>query len=329
LRDGLNQLQADGYTIGLDKLQRFRCFGVGSTRIGRIYRLSPQALSDLRYVLEIERRFHLVRDHDALCLQLASRGYPHVPLRRAHDGARKRVAGMFAITDRELHRANDWSGDGFHPRRIPHLARQLARHYIPKNKIGGNPAYGPARDLLQHVFQMLLRVAYNGQEFQERDVLRLLQMLRAPESEAIDLAPRAAYMLNLVAPMIRIGHDNFFQTILRSDPSDAQIEAALRTMRLFPKLLSRISAAGITVSLPSLREYPLVETEQDGLRHPLNSALLSAMYAAAFDLSANEEARQRFERYNAGDTQTIDHTLDQMGATITMIPKVLGLDNAK
>ena len=105
MSQALDQLRAAGFTIGPGKLHRLRVFGIRSTRCGREYRISEAALTDLRYILSIERFMQLVRDHNGLCLELAYRNYHTIPWDRVHRGARDRVAAVLATLDRELHRA--------------------------------------------------------------------------------------------------------------------------------------------------------------------------------------------------------------------------------
>jgi hypothetical protein len=328
LSAGLEQLRAEGFYVSPDKLHRFRCFGVSSTRDGRLYRISPQALADLRYILQIERTFQLSRDHDGLCLELATRSYPTVPWRRVHEGARKGVASLFAIIDRELHRANDWSGIGFHPRRIPHLARQLANHFIPKSKIAVDPAYGIAWDLVELCLQMLLRVAYNDEPFNGRDVRRLLMMLRMSEKEAMDLSAKAMPLLAVASPMIRMNHKNLFQATLKSEPDVLEVQAAVRTVRTFPKFFDQMKAAGVQVTIPPVEDYPTIE-ENDSANVRVSSALRSVAYATAFDINRYEDARRNVKLYQTGEANSpVDNAINQLGATFTMLPKVIGLPDA-
>ena len=60
---------------------------------------------------------------------------------------------------------------------------------MPKRKIKADPAYQLARDLTEHSTRMLLPVVYNEGAFAERDVIRLLTMMRVDESAALEFAP--------------------------------------------------------------------------------------------------------------------------------------------
>ena len=235
---------------------------------------------------------------------------------------------MFAKIDRELHRANDWAGAGFPPRRIPQLARQLARHYIPEHKIAENPAFGPARELFEHVLQMLLKAAYNGERVQERDVLRGLLMLRAQEAAAMQVLTPLTAMLNSIAPMLRAKGDSLYEASLRKDVSEAEMVAAVRTMQIQSQLLDVVKAAGITAAVPSLTTYPDIEPQHE-FEHTVFTALLSVLYASALDVNASESGREHIERYAAGDTEATNQLVRKMGATVSMIPKVLGLNDAE
>ncbi|MFZ0366013.1 MAG: hypothetical protein WAL67_17575 [Candidatus Cybelea sp.] len=327
MSEALDQLRAEGFAIGPGKLHRFSCFGIRSTRDGRAYRISPQSLADLRYILHIERALQLGRDHDGLCLELAYRSYHTIPWNRVHRGAHDRVAGMFAKIDRELHRSNNWNGLGFHPRRIPHLARQLARHYIPKRKVASDPAYGLARNLLEQGLEMLLAVAYNETSFSERNMRRLLITAGALEPAALQLSSQLTPLLDLTCPTIRVGRTSVFQAILQTEPDGDEIQAAVQTMRLLPRLSDRMKAAGMPLSVPAAPDYPLLEP--NGTPPARVGASLHALaYAGALFLNSDRERYLNLQTYLAGERPEYDSAIDAMGAAIAKIPKVIGIRNA-
>lgn len=322
LKDALALLTLEGFRISPDRLQRFRCFGIRSKRVGRGYHLESQTRDDLRYVLRVERAFQLARDHDSLSLELAHRSYHTVPWERVHRGARKSVAAAMAKMDRELHRANNWSGVGFHPRRIPHLARQLARHYMPDHKIKQDPSNKLARDLLVVVAEMFLRTTYHDEPFAERDVLRLLYMLGASDPAAITLAAKLTPMLNTVCPLFRLTVLNPFQAVLQTDPTTEEIQAAVHTMRQLPLMVQSMSAAGLPVPVPSIVDYPDFEADASTFKR-VDSALHSLSYAAACFFNSNDGTRTTLQRYFAGELPAVDIAIKEAATMVHFIPQAI------
>jgi hypothetical protein len=325
LSEALEQLRADGFRIGADKLQRLSVFGIHSTRRGRRHYLDARSFADLRYVLEIERRGLFARDHDGLCLELGYRAYRTVPWDRVHRGARDRASTVFARIDRELHRANNWPGSGFPPRRIPHLAHQLARHFVPDRKIAADPAYKLARDITEHCACMLLRVAYNNESFTERDLIRLLLMLRAEEKPATEFAPKAMIFLHAIEPWIREKRSQF-SIAVGGHATESDIQAAIDVLRFFSRLFSRLADGGVQVPFHAVPDYPKLETEP---MSAVDIGLRSLSYAAAFDVSRSESGPENIARYANGDTEAIDKAIDDFITLFALIPKVIGVDNAK
>ncbi len=269
----------------------------------------------------------LARDHDGLCLELAYRNYHTIPWDRVHRGARDRISAALAKVDRELHRANSWSGIGFHPRRIPHLARQLANEFVPKRKIKADPAYQLARDLTEHAARMLLPVAYNEGAFFERDVIRLLTMMRVDESAAIEFAPKAMLLLDQITPWLRQGRHSHFQIVTSGDAPEPEVRAAVQTMQMQALLIGRLEAAGVRVPIRPVPSYPIVEDASEF--EATDAALRSLAYAGAFDVSHDERGIANMAAYLAGDTQGIDTAIDSFATTYKLVPKVIGVDHAQ
>jgi hypothetical protein len=328
LSEALAQLGREGFRVSPDRLQRFRCFGIRSKRVGRRYHVEEQTLDDLRYVLRIERAFQLARDHDSLSLELAYRSYHTVPWERVHRGSRKSVASMLAKADRELHRANDWGAVGFHKRRIPHLAKQLARHYIPDHKIKHDPSNGLARQLLTLVADMLLRVMYHDELLAERDVLRLLYMLGAPDPGAIELARKATAMLNTACPLLRLGISNPFQAVLQTDPEIVEIQAAVHTMRQLPIMVGSMSAAGIPVPVPTLVDYPNFDPDESIFKR-IDSAIHNLNYAAACFFNRDQNIRRNLALYFAGDLPVMDTAIKETANFLAIVPKAIKVQHGK
>jgi hypothetical protein len=322
LKEARAQLELEGFRVGPDRLQRFRCFGIRSKRVGRDYHLEPQMLDDLRYVLSIERAFQLDRDHDCLSLELAYRAYHTIPWERVHRGARKNVADAMAKVDRILHRANNWTDVGFDKDRIPHLARQLARHYIPNYKIKQDPSNGLARNLIRIVAGMFLRATYHDEPFAERDVLRLLYMLGASDPGAMNIASRYTPMLNTVYPLFRLTIRNPFQAVLQTEPPAEGVQAAVQTMRRFPQMVQSMSAAGIPATVPLIVDYPNFEAAGSTFKR-VDSALHSLSYAAACFFNSNMGTRATLERYFAGDLPAVDTAIKEVGTIVQFIPQAI------
>ncbi|MGA8575268.1 MAG: hypothetical protein WB609_06185 [Candidatus Cybelea sp.] len=327
MSEAFDQLRAEGFRIGPDKLHRLRVFGIHSTRCGREYRISDAALTDLRYLLSIERNMQLARDHDGLCLELAYRNYHTIPWDRVHQGARDRVEAALAKIDRELHRANDWAGLGFHPRRIQHLARQLANHFVPKRTIKADPAYQLARDLTEQVACMILPVTYNDSTFAERDVIRLITMMRVAESAAIEFAPKAMVLLEQVTPWLRQGRHSHFQIVTSGDAPEAEVRAAVQTMRIQALLIARLETAGVQTPFRPVPSYPIVEDASEF--GAMDAALRSLSYAGAFEVSHDPRGIANMAAYLAGDTQGIDTAIDSLATSYKLVPTVIGVDHAK
>ena len=166
----LRDLRAEGHEVTPDKLQRLRAFGIATAQLRNRWYFTPEALRDLRYVLEVEQAFGLARNHDGLALELAYLGYHTVPWDRVHASAQKRVATFQAYLDRTMHRANNWYAPGFHERRIPNLARQLARHAIPESAVEQAQRMAVLRSALERLLRALLEAAYLDKPFRERDI---------------------------------------------------------------------------------------------------------------------------------------------------------------
>jgi glycosyltransferase involved in cell wall biosynthesis len=326
LSDAVDQLRAEGFRIGPDKLHRLRVFGIRSTRDGRNYRITAAALADLRYVLSIERAMQFARDWDGLSLELAYREYHTIPWGRAHRGACDRIEAAFARIDRELHRANDWSALGFHKRRVPHLANQLANHFVPKQKINVNPNYQNVHDIIDHLARMLLPVIYNDEPFLERDVIRLIVMSRVPEEDAIKLAPLAMKLLEQITPFLRQGRTNKLKIVTSGDATECEVRDAVRMMRTYAMLGAALKVAGVSTPIRPVPSYPHLEDLLEFTT--VDAALRSVMYAAAFDTSHHQQALENVARFQAGEAPEINTAIESLAATWKLVPKVLGVDHA-
>ena len=182
--------------------------------------------------------------------------------------------------------------------RIPHLARQLARHYMPKHKIEQDPSNRLVRELIRVVAEMFLRATYHDEPFAERDVLRLLYMLGASDPGAMNVASHFTPMLNTVYPIFRLTIRNPFQAVLQTEPPAEEVRAAVYMMRRFPRMVQSMSDAGIPAQVPLIVDYPSFEAESSTFKR-VDSALHSLSYAAACFFNSNEGTRATMERYFA------------------------------
>lgn len=263
MRQALSALRAEGYAISEDTLQRFGEFGVTSICDGSRYYLTRNAVDDLRYLRQIERKYKLERDHDGLALELAYRGYHTVPWDRVHASARKRTEIVLNTINRGLYRANDWPANGFPLRRIPHLAAQLTSWFIPKIKGPQSPRQLAEKEIARRVISMILRVAYSEQTFTATDLRKLLMDTGLPERLALDISSDDNMKaLNTLCPFLRMAFDNAFRLGLATHIPEAEVQATVQMMRAAKDtVLALVRKTGFPLKddLFAVRDYPTIE----------------------------------------------------------------------
>lgn len=311
----LQRLRAEGYAIRSDRRQRLCEFGITTVRRGRTYFLENATADNLRFILEVERRFQLYRDRDGLAFELACLGYPVVPLERVHRAVAKRVRRVLSHVNRELRHFDNWSGVTFPARRIEHVAKKLAKHYASDAWIADNPKRVVLRDVLQLLFDMLIRASYLNEPFTERAVMKVLFLLGATETtDATSLAQNAVQMLELARPMLLIGEKNLFFVSVQDHPSTEEVRSTLAMMQGIAPLLEGISAkfnGPIALTLPT---YPaLPDIAELGARQTF--ALQAFTYACAHAMRMDPEAVERVQRWLRGEEPEIETAVDQLAGT--------------
>jgi hypothetical protein len=319
----LKELRSAGYTASADKVQRLRSFGIRSTRIGRDYYYEPATIGDLRYVLDVESAYGLARDHDGLALELAYRGFPHIPWKRVHRAARKRPGRIMKRIDRELHRVAKVRGKGFSEDAIAKLAIRMARHWIPDRKLDEDLSSGLARELLEATAKMLLRGAYHGRPFQEIEIRKIVMSLGVPETMARPWAAEVAGLLNQrVLPMIRVNNTNSFHKMANRNASVLEVKAAIEMMRSLQFMIKRLQAEMHLRPNFDIEEYPHIHRRKDPLAF-IDFAIHCVYYTVALDFIRDKQVRENLARYRAGEAPEIEQTLTNMRTTIELIPKAI------
>ncbi len=309
--DAIAELSVEGFELSPDRWQRLKTpYGIAMTGKACI---SERGMCDLRFVLRVEKAFSLERDHDGLAFELACLGYHTVPLPRVHVSGCKRVALMQSAFDRELHRRNDWSGPGFHPRRIPHLAKQLAHSVIPRSVIKRSPRMGALHTALAHLFCILLDAAYNNTSITERSILGVALDAGLHEGDVMPLLPVAANLLNMARPYFLIDGQNRFPKNMLTEPSAEVIQSTLSIMRQFGPLITRITAAlGVTLTV-DVGLYPEANLRFESADSALTMHYLNTwVYALAYDTLTTPVALARLRGFVADDTDELDSALSSI-----------------
>jgi hypothetical protein len=312
-------LKGNGVQISPDKLQRWRCFGIESVRVGRANYLDPPVYRNLQYILEIERRFGFSRDHDGLALELAYRRYPTVPWDRVHDGACKELRIMFNKFSRELYRIDNSSG--FVAPRANHLARMIARRYIPDRKIKEGPSRKVARDILVRVAELWLRVTYNNESIKDYQIRPILYIMGGHDPLVIPLAASIAVLLNIVVPILRVNHRNSLHEVLESDFDIARIQATVSAMRSIFALNQQLWIAGVAAFESHTVDYPSIEDVELGSDRT-DISLRSMIYAGAAYLEADPAAKPAMDLFKAGTPPDLSVPIAQLAGLKNAITTV-------
>jgi len=322
LAEVLRDLRASGYAISADKLQRLRPFGLRTKRVGRHYYVSAATVRDLRYVLDVEAAFGLARNHDALALELAYRGYLRIPWKRVHTAAQKEVRYQLNRIDRAFHRLSKSKKAAFSETRVIALSKQLARHLIPDRKLDEDISNGLNRELLEKVFEMLLLASYFDRPFAARDIRKLLQATGLPEPAALTLAQQIASLLNSERSLFRIDKNSAFRKAVSRAAKASKIRATVDMMRKLRALLDEVGGLNRNPVLAGVTDYPNFEHSEEG-RPKVEVALHAVYYACVFALLNHPEAQATIKRYLAGEALDMSTPLAQLGAAIDMIPKIV------
>jgi hypothetical protein len=322
LRDAVNELRLAGFPVSPDRLQRFRSLGIQSKRLGRRYFIDAATLRDLTYILKVEKFYGLRRDHDALALELAYRGYPHVSWRRVYAAARKRPARLMKKLDRDLRRFGRLRGAAT-GEAMRKLAFRIARHYIPDHKLDEDLSYGFARELLESVIEALLNAAYLGQPFGEARFRRMFMGMGVCEADAVALSSQIAQFLNEhLFPMIQMNSANAIRQAMERPASASRVRDTITMMRKLQSLLPRIRRSIGGPGPDSVQDYPLFDRVHDPLAH-IECGVHCVYFAVMFGLVRNKTAQSTMARYLAGKAPEIDQAIDSMKVPIEMIPAVI------
>lgn len=301
LSNALRHLRVAGYNVGTDKMQRLRGFGIESSRVGRGYVLSSSTYECLTFLLAVEKSLRLERNHDALALELAFRGYPVIPWDRVHAAAQKHVERLLALVNRELHRFNDRYGSGFHSRRIPHLAKQLARHYIPPQAVRGFPARLGLRETLERAFALILRVVYCGEGFTSIEVQKVLDDFGFETQAAQQLAAMVAPLLHEIQPFLLLNGQNSFLSAIREPADESDVRATVAFMNNLASLIEGIDSALGTQWASTLLSSRYPEVPSPAPAFPKTVVFAHALfYSTAFLLRADPQTSQELSLYSAG-----------------------------
>lgn len=310
----LKALQAAGYLIGPDRLHRLGEFGITSQRCGRQFFLDKASVANLRFVLDVERMFGLSRDRDGLTFELACLGYPTVPFERIHRAVATRVRRALAYVNRELRHFDNWSGSTFPVRRIPHVAEKLAKHYVQDAWIAADPKRAVLRDVVQLIFDMLIRASYLNEPFSEHVLVKILFLSGVEENpDSVVGAHNIIALLELARPMLLVGEKNLFLSSVQDDPSRDEVFGTLATVQAMAPLLQllryklALSAAPVAPTYPALPDIPAEEAR-------LAFILQTLTYACAHGISKSLEATERLQAYTRGEAPEIETAVDQLGA---------------
>ncbi|HLY03964.1 MAG TPA: hypothetical protein VKR56_15875 [Candidatus Cybelea sp.] len=325
VRQALEALRAEGYTISEDTLHRFGEFGISSICDGSRYYLARKAVDDIRYVREVERKYRLERDRDGLALELAYRGYHTIPWERVHNSARKRVEMVQNTINRGLYRANDWASGGFPLRRIPHLAEQLTSWLIPKNKEPHSPRQLAEREMVRKVLSMALRVVYTDQVFAAHDLRKLLMDTGLPEELALKTSSEENMnALNTLCPFLRMAFDNVFRLTLAAGAPIAEVQATVQTMRAARQTsLTLVRKAGLSVKdeLLFVEDYPTIEpggAKTDFMSHNL-------YYAVVLLIGRKPEAAEKLTGAIAGNDDSLENVFESVATLKSLVARLIEL----
>lgn len=321
----LDVLRAEGYSISEDTLHRFGEFGVNSICDGSRFCLTRQAVDDIRYIREIERKYGLSRDRDGLALELAYRGYHTVPWERVHRSARKRVEIMLNLIHRALYRANDWPATGFPVQRIPHLAAQLTSWFVPKSKEPQSPRQLAEREIVRKVISMALRVAYSDQVFTAYDLRRLLMDTGLPEDKALEISSEDNMnTLNTLCSFLRMAFDNRLRLIVARDASVAEVEATVAMMRAArqttPELLKK---AGLSSKddIFVVEDYPIVEPGGEKTSFMFHNEY----YAVVMLINQKPDAVEKLTGAIDGTDDTLDKLFESVATLKNLVMRLIEL----
>jgi hypothetical protein len=340
LRTALSDLRAEGYDISDDRFARFKPFGIASERRPRIAArfLTAQTLERLRFILEVERRFGLRRDHDGLALVLAFAGYPVIPWERLRDSADKRIRVLRTRMNVELHRLIGVSGTEFEDRELTRGGRTIANRYMPKASLtSGNRRR--ANELLAKAFAIVLRGMYRKSPFQESDIRTLLYGLGLPD-EAVKafpldfLAEQITTLLNSgdTQKLFLLDDENVLQSKLQEvDDDQATAQLAMRRAKIILPVLEKIATLrmtnpdfGLAMRFPDIDSIP-ARSEDD-------MDMLLANHVGAFSLAImlrhDDEALRRIDAFGGGAVQEVDEVIAQFATMKAQIPVILGLNDA-
>lgn len=275
--------------------------------------MAEATVRDLRFMLDVERIFALQRDHDGLAFELAYLGYHTVPWDRVHTSSRKRVAATFAFLDRALHRVNNWSGPGFHRRRIPHLAKQIAKHYIRKKAVEQNPKLLVLRGVLERLAAMWLGASYLDKPIFEADVRRVFLDLGVKEEHLAILSGQITQVANGVRPMFLMDGHNVLLSSVREETSPERVMATVQAMRQLRPLLRHVLVALNSPLSVDGGEYPnLRPTFDPASEGKLVHAITNLYYASLREALSRAETVATIARYASGQAPEITQAIESL-----------------
>lgn len=326
LEDVVHELRASGHALSPDKLQRLRVFGIGSKREGRRYYLNAETIQRLSYLLNVEATFSLARNHNALALELAYRGYPVLPWKRVHTGAQNEVRHFFNMIDRMFQRITGRKKSALTDQRIVKLSRQVARHLIPDARLDEKLSSGLGRELLERALEIILCAAYLDQDVRQGDVESILIDTKLTHEDARKVAALFGPLFNKLRPTLRM-KDNAFLRAIRGPTTVTMVKATIDAMRQLRRLAQMMNTALTISSDPTVEDYPNFSKPQSG--SPRITVTGHAFYYACARWVLNsDEGVANLGRLATGERQITD-VLANLSFISSAIPKTIGMQYEK
>ena len=241
LKEALDSLKRDGYSISADRFARLKPFGIHTTGSrGSLPRaITSEHLERLRFLLEVDRRFGFGRDYDGLAFQLAFAGYPVVLWDRVQTAVYKRPKATLTRLNVMIHKIAGEAGTHLDAREVERGARNLANRYIPKSAVKAAAHMAVAHQALTAVFTILLRVMYLDAVFSAADIRRLLLMTEFPINDVDSVAGPLADSLNSanIPGLLRFDAKNRLMAAMHTSETEANVwQAALVNAHLMAPL---------------------------------------------------------------------------------------------